>query len=123
MIKGWGHYKTGDIIKNPSPTTVKALVETHKVAEVEIEKEVEVIEEEIAKEEKEKEESAGVAEEIVEAKEDRAMTEEEIEEEAKIDKEASEEVKEEVKVEEETVESYSPPKKKTASKEVSKKSK
>jgi len=118
FIKDWGHYHIGDLLENPSAATVKALVHTYKVAEVEKEKEVELIEEEISKEENEivKEEETTEIVGIIEAEEgekDRKMTEEELEEEAEIDKKAEEEIKE----------SYTPPKKKKAPKRVSSKSK
>lgn len=119
LIKDWGQYKIGDVILDPSPSTLEALTRTYKVAVEVEEEEVKIVKKGRKSRIKEK-----VTEEVVEAKEDREMTEEEKEEEAKIDKEASEEVKEEVKIEEETVESDFPPEKKeTASKEVSKKSK
>lgn len=145
IIKDWGTHKKGDILDNSSPATMQALVGLYGVAEVVKEKEVGIIEEEIAKEEKkilkkdkkkkdikkikitdvslEKESDVGGGEvvEIIESKEeDKEMKEEELEEEAKIDKEADEEVKDEKETEEDAP---PPEEKETASEKVSKKSK
>jgi len=38
FIKNWGTFKTGDILKDPSSVTVRALVDIYKVAEIEKEK-------------------------------------------------------------------------------------
>lgn len=119
LIKNWGQYKIGDVILDPSPATLEALVHTYKVAEEEEEKKKVEIDEEgdIVKVEEEdetvKEEETTEIVGVIDSKEDREMTEEEMEEEAEIDKEAEEEIKE----------SYIPPKRKKAPKSVSSKSK
>ena len=54
FIKNWGTYKVGDIVKNPTEVTRKALVETHGVAEVQTDQELQtVLDQEIHKIEEE----------------------------------------------------------------------
>ena len=43
FIKDWGTFKIGDIVKNPTEVTRRALVETHGVAEVQTDQELQTV--------------------------------------------------------------------------------
>lgn len=43
FIKNWGTFKIGEIVKNPTEVTRKALVETHGVAEVQTDQELQTV--------------------------------------------------------------------------------
>lgn len=56
FIKDWGNHKAGEILKDASPPTIKALVETYKVAIVKTDKELhKVLDQEIKQIEEETE--------------------------------------------------------------------
>ena len=43
FIKNWGNFKKGDIVENPTAVTKKALVEIHRVAEVQTDQELQTV--------------------------------------------------------------------------------
>lgn len=50
FIKNWGTFKKGDIVENPTAVTKKALVDIHRVAEVQTDQELQtVLDQEIQK--------------------------------------------------------------------------